>query len=188
MAKRNKRFRRVVLLQNVVAYHLGASNELAVKGGFRAGKLLKIDLAATIVKGGSKFYLVVNVKHENVYVNLTKGDFKPLKFSNKLLKSGNSNAIKKAMDIVLAKTETPKSSADGLCHYEDAAFDSADGFVFVHDEPEELSSVEKRAVSLKYRLSLPTNKIDEGLAERVRQFNDIVRHNSKGTGSGRAFN
>lgn len=188
MAKKRKRFRRLVLTKKVIAYYLCPTNSLIVKGGFRAGKLLKIDLAKSVQVGGNKFYLVVNVKHENIYIHLAKGDFKPLKFSNKLVQSGNANAMKKAVEIVVAKTETPKSSADGLCEYDDAAFDGDDGFVFVHDEPEEMSSIQKKALSLKHKLSSPINKYSQDLAEKVRRFDDIIRHNTKGTGSGRAFN
>lgn len=180
------RYRRVILVKDTIAYYLCPTNALIVKGGFRAGKLLKIDLAKSVQMGGSKFYLVTNVKHENVYVHLAKGDFKPLKFSGKLLKSGNAGAMQKAVAVVVSKTETPKSSADGLCHYDDAAFDGDDGFVFVHEDPEELSGIQKKALLLKHKLSSPIK--NQELAEKVRRFNDIIRHNSKGTGNGRAFN
>ena len=176
------RFKRVVLLKAIPAYYFDKQGSLSVKGGFGAGKLLKVDTQTIIKKDGFSLYLVKNVKHDSVYVNLEKGNYTPLKVSEALKQSGDVNAIKKAMAIIIAKTEVPKSNSDGLSYYEDKAFDCGDGFCFVHDSGEP-SSLQKKAIAIKEKLSKPAE-----IKEKVKKYDDGMRKRFRGTGNGSAFN
>lgn len=177
----DSRFKRVVLKKTIPAYYFDKKGKLTSKGGFVAGKLLKVATNTVIKKNGFDLYLVDNVKHDSIYVHLNKGNYIPLKVSDALKESGDANAIKKAMAIIVSKTEVPKSKCDGLSYYEDSAFESGDGFCFVHDSGEP-SSLQKKAMAIK-------DKLDKSyeIKKKVEKYDDGMRRKIKGTGNWDAF-
>lgn len=175
------RFKRVVLIKSIPAYYFDSKGNLTIKGGFSAGKLLKVDTQTIIKKNGFNLYLVNNVKHDSIYVHLNKGNYTPLKVSEALKQSGNANAIKKAMAIIVSKTEIPKSDFDGLSYYEDSAFEKGDGFCFVHDSGE-ASPLQKKALAIKEKLERSYE-----IKKKVEKYDDAMRKKIRGTGNWDAF-
>lgn len=144
--QKTRRIRRIVTTEPVQAFYVNADGSLSLKGEIKANRILKVSLIDIISQDGLKYYRVLNVKHKDVYVPLSKKNAHALCESDivallekviasegiKVLDHNNpehKEAIDGVMTHVLTETEGPQSSADGLDYYTEKAFLSDDGFL-----------------------------------------------------------
>lgn len=185
----------IILKLKTSAYYLGKDGKLSKKGGFDKGKILFINPKDIIVKGGKGLYHALGISHENIYLVCTPKNCELLKNAHikniaigKLKKKNLSHAeikknLKTAMEDVISElkkeSSKPISQASGLSYYTDQAFDSADGFEFIKEDPtcvEFIKSDDGEVAEEKVISKKQNTKQSPNLLDKVR-----------GTGEGYAF-
>jgi len=139
--------KKVILKAKTHAFYCTVDISPVKKGSFKKGKILLIDTNDTKELSGKKLYKVSGLSHDNIYIHCGKKNCETLKkkhilsLAKNYLKKKDSekditlkltlpdaaSIIQRKIDIKLNDEENP---VNGLCFYEEDAFDNCDGFEY----------------------------------------------------------
>lgn len=149
--KASNSLKRIIIKAKTHAFFIDDNGMPVKKGDFKKGRILFIDKSDVKEVKGQKLNRVKNVSHDSIYIlcstkncevfkkkhllSLAKSYLKCKEIKKdinvKLTIPEAASLIERKIKLTLQESDNPKN---GLCYYDDDAFDNCDGFGYIKKE------------------------------------------------------